>query len=203
MKKPNEKPQEKLVVQWLPADQLKPYQKNAKRHPESQIKKLAKHIQDNGWDQPIVTDERFAIIKGHGRLLAAQALGLKLVPVLVRSGLTKEQVRAMRIADNRLAETEWDVDLLIDELSDLKNLNVDIDSIGFSTKELDAMRAAKEGTTPAGGGGNDVIQYQIVFDTPEQQARFYHFVKWLKREYPDQETIAERLDLHIQKLVKV
>lgn len=114
---------------------LIPYELNSKVHDEKQVQKIAKSITQFGWDQPIVVDGDGVIIKGHGRRLAAIQLGLKEVPVLVRDDLDPEQVRAARLADNRVALSDIDTDLLRQELADL---NFDLDGI-FDKKELDFL----------------------------------------------------------------
>lgn len=124
---------------WKDINSLVPYVSNTKKHPSSQIDKLAGAIAEFGFDQPIVIDGDGIIIKGHGRLLASKKLKLKEVPVLVRTDLTPAQVKAARIADNRLAESEWDEDLLKVELLDLKNSAFDLSLTGFDTKELDQL----------------------------------------------------------------
>lgn len=98
--------------------EIKPYLNNAKKHPESQVKKVADSIKAFGFNQPIVVDKDNVIIVGHGRYLAAQLLELKEVPVL-KLNLTKEQTDAYRLADNKLNESEWDMQLVIDELKGL------------------------------------------------------------------------------------
>jgi len=117
---------------------IKPYEKNAKRHPKEQIEKLAAIIKRHGFDQPIVVDSAGVIIKGHGRLLASKQLGLKKVPVLVRADLTPAQVREARIADNRVTEFGWDMDLVTQELQELAKIGeVFAESlIGFSLADL-------------------------------------------------------------------
>ncbi|MDR9847035.1 ParB/Srx family N-terminal domain-containing protein [Herbaspirillum huttiense] len=114
-----------------------PYEDNAKIHDEGQVAKIAESIRQFGWDQPIVVDKDGVIIKGHGRRLAALHLGLTEVPVWVRDDLTDEQVRAARLADNRVAISNIDADLLQKELAAL-----DLDMAGiFDKKELQFLEA--------------------------------------------------------------
>lgn len=127
-----------------PIDCVKPYSRNAKRHPERQIERLATIIAEFGWDQPIVVDGAGVIIKGHGRLLAARRLGLSVVPVVVRDDLSPEHVKAARIADNKIAETEWDVDSLKFDLFDLSEIGLDLGLTGFEGYELDQILAVPE-----------------------------------------------------------
>lgn len=99
--------------------ELKPYERNAKKHPESQVKAVAESIKQFGWAQPIVVDEDNEIIIGHGRLLAAKRLKLDTAPCYILKGLTPEQKRKLRLLDNKLNESEWDIELLKDEIPDL------------------------------------------------------------------------------------
>lgn len=193
---------EGLKIQFWEMQRLKPYPKNSKVHDPEQIKKLAAQINEHGFDVPIVIDGDGVIIKGHARLRAAQELGLTVVPVIVRDDLTPRQVRLARIADNKLAESPWDFNTLKDELQAVDLGDIDLSLLsGFSDRELQAMFApdgAGAGQDGVGGGADGIIiQYQIIFDTAEQQECWYKFIRFLKEKYPDAGTIAERLTLHI------
>jgi len=125
--------------QW-PVDRLRPYENNAKIHDEEQIKKIAASIRAFGFDVPIVVDGAGVIIKGHGRWLAAQHLGMKYVPVIVRTDLTASQANASRLADNRVAQSEVDTEKLHAELEALsKDATIDLADLGFSEKELEFL----------------------------------------------------------------
>lgn len=113
------------------------YELNAKLHDPKQVDRIAKSIKDFGWDQPIVVDGKGVVIKGHGRRLASIQLGLKQVPVWVRDDLTPDQVRASRLADNRVAISNLDTDILQQELA---TLNFNLEGI-FDKKELDFVVA--------------------------------------------------------------
>lgn len=95
-----------------------PYTNNAKKHDKKQISQIANSIKEFGFNQPIVVDENNVVIVGHGRLEAAKLLGLKEVPT-IQISLTKEQVSAYRLADNKLNESDWDMGLVIEELKGL------------------------------------------------------------------------------------
>jgi hypothetical protein len=129
------------VIQIWEIEKLVPYELNAKRHPQEQIEKLAKAITKFGWTQPIVVWSDNSIIAGHGRRLAALHLGLKKVPVIVRDDLSRAEADALRLADNRVASTDYDQELLAVELSRLfADTDGDMDLIGamgFDQKELD------------------------------------------------------------------
>lgn len=132
------KEQEISLEVWSIED-IKPYEANAKNHPPEQVKVLAKTIERDGWDQPIVVDEDGVIIKGHGRRLAAIELGLTEAPVYVRRGYSKDEIRAMRLADNQIAVLgDIDEDILKAELSDLMGSGTfSLEDIGFDEDMFD------------------------------------------------------------------
>ena len=106
---------------------LIPYGKNAKKHDETQITNVANSIRRFGWQQPIVIDERNVVVIGHCRLLAAKKLGLTEVPVTVASGLTDDEIRELRIADNKTNESPWDLGLLAEDIEGLDFEGFDLD----------------------------------------------------------------------------
>ena len=117
-----------------------PYQNNAKIHTGEQISLLASHIAESGWDQPIVVDKDMVIIKGHGRLMAAMKLGLKRVPVKIRSDLTPNQVKAARIADNKISDIGgYDEELLKVELEGLHEIDVNLADIGIDDETISSL----------------------------------------------------------------
>ncbi len=127
------------VVLW-PIDRPKPYPKNARKWTAAAVEKVAASIREYGWRQPIVVDINDVIIIGHLRLAAARSLGLTEVPVHVASELTPEQVKGLRLMDNRShEEAEWDLALLAPEIADLSVLSFDLSLTGFDDAELDAM----------------------------------------------------------------
>ena len=118
---------EQFNVEWRDIGIVKPYPKNAKKHDSKQIANVAESIKQFGWQQPIVCDKDGVIIIGHCRLLAAKKLGLKKVPVKTVDNLSDEQVKKLRALDNKLNESDWDFDLLGDEIGDLDFSGFDID----------------------------------------------------------------------------
>ena len=116
-----------------------PYANNPRKN-EAAIAKLAASIKEFGFRQPIVVDENYVIVAGHTRLLAARQLGLAEVPIHIVEGLTPAQIKAYRIADNRIAlESEWDDELLAIELGDLKEADFNLELTGFNADELDEL----------------------------------------------------------------
>lgn len=104
---------------------IKPYAKNAKKHPKKQIEQVAASILKFGFNQPIVVDKNNVIIVGHGRLEAAKHLGMEDVPVITVY-LSEEQAKAYRLADNKLNESDWDMELAIGELKELSEEMFDL-----------------------------------------------------------------------------
>ena len=108
-------------------DKLIPYSKNAKKHDEAQISNVAESIKQFGFVQPVVVDKNGVIVIGHCRTLAAKKLGMKTVPCVMVDDLTDEQVRALRIIDNKTNESPWDMELLAEELPDIDLSGFDFD----------------------------------------------------------------------------
>lgn len=121
---------QEMNIVYLPVDDLIPYEHNAKQHPEKQVEHIANSIREFGFRQPIVVDAENVVVIGHGRLLAAQKLGLEAVPVVRADDLTEEQIKALRLADNKTNESEWDFGELEAELADLA-LDFDMSEFGF------------------------------------------------------------------------
>lgn len=130
-------------VERVPIEDVKPHPNNPKEHPEEQINKLIASISEYDWDVPIVVDKDLVIIKGHGRLKAAQKMDLEEVPVIVRDDLTKAEAKAARIADNKTAESAWDDDLLATTLDELQEMDEDLPT-GFTDDEVDQLLAEME-----------------------------------------------------------
>lgn len=123
-----------MDVKQIDVGLIKAYAKNAKKHPEEQVKAIANSIREFGFRQPLVLDKNMEIIVGHGRLAAAKLLGIASVPVVMADDLTDEQVKAFRLADNKTNESDWDFDLLAEEIGNLPNL--DLTDFGFNEAEI-------------------------------------------------------------------
>lgn len=106
---------------------LKPYERNAKKHDDKQIRNVMESIRQFGFAQPIVCDKNNIVIIGHCRLIAAKRLGLRTVPVLRMEELTEEQAQKLRLLDNKLNESEWDMELLAEDIPELDWSAFDID----------------------------------------------------------------------------
>lgn len=131
---------ESLAVEWRPIGEVRPYEGNPRKMTEAAVRKVAALIEKFGWRQPIVVDEAGVIVVGHRRLKAAQLLGREAVPVHVAVGLTPEEVKAYRLADNRVSEdAEWDAEALGAELLALGDAGFDLELTAFDAAELDRL----------------------------------------------------------------
>ena len=120
---------------------LVPYANNAKIHGKNQLEMLKKSIQEFGFLTPCLIDKDYNLIAGHGRVMAAKALGMKEIPCVYVEGLSEEQRRAYILADNRLGELgEWDMDLVFEELNSLNYMDFDVSLTGF---DFDGMNSSK------------------------------------------------------------
>ncbi len=122
-----------LQIQYVSPDRLRPYPGNARTHSRKQIKLIADSIKRFGFINPILVTDDFEVVAGHGRLQAAKSLGMQLVPVVAISSLSEADKKAIRIADNRIAElSHWDRDILAIEYQGLHELQFDdIEVTGF------------------------------------------------------------------------
>jgi DNA modification methylase len=117
------------------------YRNHSRQHPLSKIKKLVHNIKRFGFLVPVLFDPKtMEIIAGHARHIAAERLGMEKVPAISIEGLTEAEIRALRIADNKLAEgSEWNIDTLKTELLELKDLNFDLSLTAFELPEIDMI----------------------------------------------------------------
>jgi len=117
--------------------ELIPYINNSRKHSDDQVTQIAASIKEFGWTNPILVDGDNGIIAGHGRIMAAKKLNMTEVPVIELAHLSKEQRKALIIADNKLAlNSDWDSNLLAIELKDLQDLGFDLNLTGFNADEL-------------------------------------------------------------------
>lgn len=125
-----------LNVEYKTLKQLKPYEKNAKKHSKEQVTQIAESIKEFGFCSPVLIDKDNYVIAGHGRVLGAKKAGLKQVPTICLDELTEEQIKAYRLVDNKLNESPWDYDLLDDELEFLQS-ELDMSLFGFDLDMTD------------------------------------------------------------------
>ncbi|MEI3582172.1 MAG: site-specific DNA-methyltransferase [Alphaproteobacteria bacterium] len=128
-----------------PVDKLIPYARNSRTHNDEQVAQIVASIKEFGFTNPILVGADDVIIAGHGRLLAAQRMGLKEVPVVRLPHLTETQRRALVIADNKIAlNAGWDEEMLALEMKELEDMDFNLDVLGFSLDELKELESFGE-----------------------------------------------------------
>lgn len=142
---PQQVPMAKL--ERLDPRELRPWKRNARKHSKKQLEQIADSIRTFGFTNPVLIDQKYTILAGHGRVEAAKQLGLETVPCLYIEHLTLDEKRAYVLADNKLAlNATWDEDLLSEELRALSEIDLDfgIEITGFSVAEIDAIIEAPD-----------------------------------------------------------
>ena len=143
----------KLSITYQNVSELKPYASNARTHSRKQTNQIAASIEEFGFTNPVLVDEDGQIIAGHGRVKAAQQLGLTEIPTVRLGHLTRPQKRALRLADNRLAENAgWDMEILAVELRDLQAEGFEVVLTGFETPAIDIILDAAAESKSTGTG---------------------------------------------------
>jgi hypothetical protein len=133
-----------IETKWVDIEELIPYDKNPRNNAQA-VSAVAASITDFGFRVPIVVDANNVIVAGHTRYAAAQRLGLTQVPCMVASDLTPDQVRAFRLADNKVASiAKWVPELLAEELQALAHTGLNFISYGWSAEEIDCMTSLVE-----------------------------------------------------------
>jgi ParB-like chromosome segregation protein Spo0J len=142
-------PMAQAQLEYLPLASLTPYARNARTHSPAQITQLVASIEEFGWTNPVLIDAAGEIIAGHGRVLAAQQIGLVTVPCLRLGHLSAAQKRAYVIADNKLAlNAGWDLETLAAEIAALGEMAFDLGLLGFDEGELANLVKAADETPP-------------------------------------------------------
>ena len=164
---------DKIVV--LPISEVRPYEKNPRKN-EKAVKYVKESIRQFGFKVPIVIDSNRVIVCGHTRLLAAKSLGMTEVPCIMADDLTDDQIKAFRLADNKVAEfADWDLDLLGEELNDIADASdIDMEALGFDP-ELDPDQLGDSFSLPD-GDKNGICQWTITF-AEEQKAFIENAIK--------------------------
>ena len=122
---------------------LKPYKNNAKKHPKEQVNRIAESIKEFGFTQPVLIDKHNEVVVGHGRILGAKQAGLKEVPTVMLEDLTEEQIKAYRLIDNKLNESDWDYVLLDQEVEQLLQSDIDMSLFGFEENDEEQTERKK------------------------------------------------------------
>jgi len=191
-------------IVMMALEEIKPYEKNPRRN-EHAVDGVAKSIKEFGFKVPIVVDKDKIIVTGHTRYKASQKLGLSKVPVIIADDLSKEQIKAYRLADNKVSEKSiWDTDLLREELMGISNIDMGEfdfyipEELDLDLEDLkdDVTNEKKEYNEKSQSGreyNNEIIQYNIIFDNAIQKDIFCEFLVRLKKKYPNEQTQAGRI----------
>lgn len=131
----------KLDVQYLDINLIKPFARNPRTHSKEQIQQIATSMMKFGWVNPILVDENFEIIAGHGRVLAGKELGYETIPVAQLKHLSKEEKLALLIADNKISDNAgWDEELLRSAMEELYNGDFELEVLGYTNKEIEKFK---------------------------------------------------------------
>ena len=156
-----------MKIESLPIERLIPYARNSRSHSDAQVAQVAASIREFGFTNPVLIDGADGIIAGHGRVLAARKLGLDKVPCIRLVHLSETQKRAYIIADNKLAlNAGWDEEMLALELAELREVDFDLDLVGFDEEELGDLFAepapeAEGGSGSEGGAGSLAAKFGV------------------------------------------
>lgn len=167
-----------MQVTMMAVTALTPYEKNAKMHNDTQIDNVAESIRQFGFVQPIVVDRDGVIIIGHCRMQAALKLGLKEVPCVRVDDLTEDQVKALRIVDNKANESPWDIDLLKEELDEI---NLDGFDFEFGT---DSLLDSFDEESFSDVGASVLDKFAVTFNFPnEEKANVDNYIKAVGKDF--------------------
>lgn len=184
-----------MKIQEIPLEELRPYENNPRINAEA-VEKVAASIREFGFLVPIVIDKQNVIASGHTRYEAAKSLGMAKVPCVLATELSEKQIRAFRLADNKVAEiSAWDFSKLNKELSELSD-SFNFSDFGFNSfsQEFSTEQDSESGESNCSTEDDNYnITYEIAFNNEEEQAEWYRFISQLKKKFPEKETIAERI----------
>jgi len=168
-----------MNIESMAIEDVFPYEKNAKKHDKVQIDNVAESIKQFGMVQPLVVDKDNSLIIGHCRLLAAKKLKMKQVPVVKLNELTEDQVKKLRLLDNKLNESAWDMELLIPEIEELDFDGFQLDWGGVKNK-IEEEEEAEVEFSEILGEENNYLVLQFKNDVDWLQAVSFFDVKSVK-----------------------
>lgn len=178
----------KLAIKYKKTADLVPYANNSRLHDETQLGQLVASINEFGFTNPVLLDGANGIIAGHGRVMAANVLGLETVPTIELQHLTDEQKAAYVITDNKLAQNaKWDDEILRLELQSLSDADYDLSILGFDEASLSRLLDVAE-TADAFEEYNQAIEYEnknanpyksliVHFENEQDVDNFKHLIK--------------------------
>ena len=160
-------------IVMLPVSEVRPYEKNPRKNAEA-VKYVRASIEKFGFKQPIVIDSNRVIISGHTRLEAAKSLGMAEVPCIVADDLTEAQAKALRLADNKVAEfSEWKMNLLGEELGELAEISdIDMGDFGFDDN-LEMDDEEENGTEEKGVNLSETFQIIVECENEIEQQEIF------------------------------
>lgn len=161
-----------MQVVEMPIKDIIPYENNAKKHDTTQINNIVQSILDFGFVQPVVVDEHNNLIIGHGRTEAAKKLKLKVIPAVKLEGLTEEEVNKLRLLDNKLNESEWDLLALEKELAELDFSDFDVDFDLPEEENISPDSFGEDFSLPSGDKSEIV---QMTFTLHEKQKELIEY----------------------------
>lgn len=161
-------------IVMLPVSEVRPYEKNPRKNAEA-VKYVRASVEKFGFKQPIIVDSNRVIIAGHTRLEAAKSLGMDEVPCIVADDLTEAQAKALRLADNKVAEfSEWEMNLLGGELGELAEISdIDMGDFGFDLSDLDNIGLDDEENAEKGVNLSDTYQIIVECESETEQQEFF------------------------------
>ena len=162
-----------VKVTYRNIKELKPYKKNAKKHPKEQVERIANSIKQFGFfeHRAVAIDKDDYVVEGHGRILAAKKAGLTQVPTICLDDMTEEQIKAWRLIENKTAESSYDEALINEEISELLKSDIDMEVFGFSIDVLEDETIEVEPDVPFTEILNEENNYIVL--------RFNNKIDWL------------------------
>ena len=164
---------QELNIVYKNIKELKPYKKNAKKHPKEQVERICNSIKEFGFfeHRAVAIDSNNNVVEGHGRILAAKKAGLKEVPTICLDDMTEEQIKAWRLIENKTAESTYDEQMINKEIEELLKSDIDMEAFGFSTDSLFDDVEEIEGEVPFTEILNEENNYIVL--------KFNNKVDWL------------------------
>lgn len=162
-----------IKVTYRNIRELKPYKKNAKKHPKEQVERIMNSIKQFGFfeHRAVAIDKDDYVVEGHGRILAAKKAGLTQVPTICLDDMTEEQIKAWRLIENKTAESTYDEQMINKEIEELLKSDIDMEAFGFSTDSLFDDVEEIEGEVPFTEILNEENNYIVL--------KFNNKVDWL------------------------
>ena len=164
----------------IPISELKEYESNPRLINDDAIEKVATSIKEFGFKVPIIVDEDNVIVAGHTRKLAAQLIGMDEVPVIIADDLTEEQIKAFRLADNKVSEfSEWDFDKLEEEINSIES-----GFTGFTAEDIEKMFGVDDGEESFDDVGGDLEKtMEVIIECEDEQTQQELYERMIEEGY--------------------